>query len=366
MVVAVLGLQAVPVMQRTLATGLQRDVMLAGLRGGGLNGRELDEGTLAAHGDPLMLLLAGGPGLQASRDHRSAVRSTPLRLKLRAAVTGGKTSPREAFEPTVEDLLLSIRGNRKRKYQSKLSRDHARAELAADRRASNSHPEHTQRMDKRASRAPMARAAVDDGVTGGNAHESARRTRHMGMQTASDGAENQAPTYALALHEHKQGSTARERVNHKELQEKCKLLELREGADGDRVVGDRADGDRVRGVKGTTKNLKRVDTGRDSEKQLTQDQNSHTKDGKSPKRGLNDAAKDIDPVQEEGKRLRRLHLATLHAGKSDLLFVKKDLTRVQRAASALPDHLERRHQISDLQVPTPGSTIQTHTHTHTR
>ena len=280
MAIAALVLQAVPVMHRTLASASQSDLVLARLRGGGLNGRELDEGALAAHGDPLMLLLAGGPGLQASRGHGSAVRSQsgdkPLRLKLRAAVTGGKTSPREAFEPTVEDLLLSIRGNRKRKYQSKLSRDHARAQLAADRGASNRHPEHTQHMDKRASRAPGARPAVDDGVMGGS-----------------------APQHALALHEHREGSTARESLKRKELQGKCKLLGLGEGAGGDRV----------RGVKGTKTNLER-----DPDKKPLQDQKSPTKAGKSPTRGRDDAAKHVDPVKEEGKRLRRLHLATLHAG----------------------------------------------------
>ena len=50
---------------------------------------------------------------------------------MRATVTGGKTSPREVFEPTVEDLLISVRGNRKRKYQSKQFRQQTQNKLAS-------------------------------------------------------------------------------------------------------------------------------------------------------------------------------------------------------------------------------------------
>jgi hypothetical protein len=89
------------------------------LRGGasrGLNGRCLDENALAAQGDPLMALLSDNSLFQRTAP---APGMAPMKLKLRAPITGGKTSPRENFEPTIEDLLMTVRGNRKRKYQSK-------------------------------------------------------------------------------------------------------------------------------------------------------------------------------------------------------------------------------------------------------
>ena len=255
MAIAAVGLQAVPVQQHSLdSSPSQSDAALARLRGGGngLNGRGLDEDALAAHGDPLMSLLAGSSGSQAHRDQSSAKRSwsgdTGLRLKLRAAVTGGKTSPREQFEPTVEDLLLTVRGNRKRKYQSKLSRNQARAQLAADRGA-----EHTLRMDKRASMAPGARSgreAVEDGVIGGRARE--------------------------------RGGSLPAGVRPPNRKERRRALGLGEGEDGDRVHGAKPAEGAVKGEK---------------------------EDG---------AVKHTGTANEEEKRLRLQHQATVRAGTSTL------------------------------------------------
>ena len=98
---------------------LQLQLRLCG-GGNGLNGRSLDERALATHGDPLMTLLAEDPLVQTQQSQAAGdAEAARVRVKMRALVTGGKTSPRETFEPTMEDLLLTVRGNTKRKYQSK-------------------------------------------------------------------------------------------------------------------------------------------------------------------------------------------------------------------------------------------------------
>lgn len=100
------------------------------LRGGGLNGRGLDEIELAAHGDPLMSLLATGDDAQPARE-RLPFSKVPIRMKLRAATTGGKTRPREVLEPTVEDLFFNIKGDGRKKYQSRSKRQAGREKLSA-------------------------------------------------------------------------------------------------------------------------------------------------------------------------------------------------------------------------------------------
>ena len=102
---------------------------------GGWNGRGLDERELAAHGDPLMSLLAGGDPVSPTGGNEGAVRllapstgaTRPMRMKLRVAMAGGKTRPREVLEPTVEDLLFNVKGEGKKKYRSRHAREQALA-----------------------------------------------------------------------------------------------------------------------------------------------------------------------------------------------------------------------------------------------
>ena len=323
------------------------------LRGGGrgLNGRGLDESALAAHGDPLMLLLAEGSQVQRQQgaDTGSFPSDTSVRVRLRASVTGGKTSPREMFEPTIEDLLLTVRGNRKRKYQSKEFRHQARGELAAARSASGMQERGgTRAYGKNLPHAHGHGGAPEADDNGGRENAMELAERPDCVSSASIGMKPAAPSQVRRKHAPEfdaasEGLGARERRSRARARAREELSEHSDEEGGARGSAE------AHSAPGSHED---VETEGETGGQTPRDAKRDAKRKKEEReRKREEAIQLLDPAKEEEKRLLQVQQETVRAVQGVKRLHRQNLKLVQRSLVPMSqDKLKKMPKCVDGQV----------------